>query len=146
MRALSVRQPWAWLICNGGKDIENRSWPTSFRGRVLIHAGKNMTVADYEACVIFIAPMRRAWRLPAYDIIKQQCGGIVGECTIIGCTDDDSYSPWFCGPWGFVLANAKPLPFRLLKGALGFFNVAEYEEEAGLKVKDETIIKPEVAR
>ncbi|MEI3544750.1 MAG: ASCH domain-containing protein [Alphaproteobacteria bacterium] len=37
---LSIRQPWAWLIVNGYKDIENRTWPTHFRGKVLIHAGK----------------------------------------------------------------------------------------------------------
>jgi hypothetical protein len=31
--ALSVRQPWAWLIVNGYKDVENRSWTTHYRGR-----------------------------------------------------------------------------------------------------------------
>lgn len=38
--ALSIRQPWAWLIVNNHKPVENRSWPTSFRGRFLVHAGK----------------------------------------------------------------------------------------------------------
>lgn len=27
MKAISVRQPWAWLIIHGGKDIENRDCP-----------------------------------------------------------------------------------------------------------------------
>ena len=31
--ALSIRQPWAWLIVNGYKDIENRDWKTHYRGR-----------------------------------------------------------------------------------------------------------------
>lgn len=48
MIALSIRQPWAWHILNSGKDIENRDWPTRFRGRVLIHASKGMTRAEYE--------------------------------------------------------------------------------------------------
>ena len=26
MKALSIRQPWAWLIVNGYKDVENRTW------------------------------------------------------------------------------------------------------------------------
>ena len=39
MPALSIRQPWAWAILHAGKDIENRSWRTAFRGEVLIHAG-----------------------------------------------------------------------------------------------------------
>ena len=39
VKALSIRQPWAWLVVHGYKDVENRSWSTGFRGRVLIHAG-----------------------------------------------------------------------------------------------------------
>lgn len=37
MKALSVKQPWASLIFHG-KNIENRTWKTKFRGTVLIHA------------------------------------------------------------------------------------------------------------
>jgi hypothetical protein len=48
MKALSIRQPWAWLILHAGKDIENRDWPTRFRGRFLIHAAKGMTRDEYE--------------------------------------------------------------------------------------------------
>ncbi len=40
MQALSVRQPWAWLIVAGYKDVENRGWATKYRGRILIHAGR----------------------------------------------------------------------------------------------------------
>jgi len=39
MKALTVKQPYASLIVEGIKDIENRTWPTKYRGRVLIHAG-----------------------------------------------------------------------------------------------------------
>ena len=39
MKALSIRQPWAHRILREGKDIENRDWPTRYRGPVLIHAG-----------------------------------------------------------------------------------------------------------
>ena len=43
MKALSIRQPWAWLIVNSHKHIENCDWPTKFRGRFLIHASKGVT-------------------------------------------------------------------------------------------------------
>lgn len=43
MKTLSIRQPYATLICSGVKDVENRSWNTQLRGRVLIHASKNYT-------------------------------------------------------------------------------------------------------
>lgn len=39
MLTLTVRNPWADLIASGRKRIENRSWSTSHRGIVLIHAG-----------------------------------------------------------------------------------------------------------
>lgn len=38
-RVLSVRRPWAHLIIDGNKTIENRSWSTRYRGLVVIHAG-----------------------------------------------------------------------------------------------------------
>jgi hypothetical protein len=40
MKTLSVVWPWPWLIMYGGKDIENRSWRTDYRGRILIHVLK----------------------------------------------------------------------------------------------------------
>jgi len=46
MRAISVRQPHAWAIIHGGKDVENRSQRAAFQfktaigERVLIHASK----------------------------------------------------------------------------------------------------------
>ena len=38
-KAISIKQPWAYLIASGTKDVENRTWKTNFRGRVLIHVG-----------------------------------------------------------------------------------------------------------
>jgi ASCH domain len=43
MRTLSLRQPWAWLVVNGYKDIENRSWRTNHRGPLVIHASSTTT-------------------------------------------------------------------------------------------------------
>ncbi len=41
LRVLTVRQPWAWAIVHGGKDVENRvrNIAGSYRGPVAIHAG-----------------------------------------------------------------------------------------------------------
>lgn len=44
MKTISIKQPWAYLICSGIKDIENRSWkcPQKYIGeRVWIHASAN---------------------------------------------------------------------------------------------------------
>ena len=43
MKALSLRQPWAWAVVEAGKDVENRRWNTKFRGDFLIHAASGWT-------------------------------------------------------------------------------------------------------
>jgi len=118
--ALSIRQPWAWLIVHGGKDIENRSWPTRFRGRVLVHASKGMTRDEWAETYFAVAEIDSALadRMPRPDQIER--GGIVGEIEIVDCVSD-STSKWFGGPFGFVLRNPKPIPFHPCNGALGFF-------------------------
>ena len=124
LKAISIRQPWAWLILNAGKDVENRTWPTHFRGRVLIHAGATMTRGDYEACAIFVAgiygDLTKEFLIPDYEELKRECGGIVGGMEIVDCVRW-SPSPWFVGDYGFVLRNARALPFVPCKGALNFF-------------------------
>lgn len=39
MKTLTIKQPWASAIIELGKNIENRSWRTTYRGMILIHAG-----------------------------------------------------------------------------------------------------------
>jgi hypothetical protein len=125
MIALSIRQPWAWLIVNAGKDIENRDWKTPFRGRCLIHASKSGTKQDYQDSFDFLDSIGLAHLIidiPPREQIEK--GGIVGAVDIIDCTTA-SESPWFVGDFGFVLRNPKPLPFVPWNGRLGFFNLPE---------------------
>ena len=48
MKAISIKQPWAWLIANGYMTVENRKWYTGHRGDLLIHAGKSETDVDLD--------------------------------------------------------------------------------------------------
>jgi hypothetical protein len=127
MKAIAIRQPWAWLILNAGKDIENRDWPTQLRGRVLVHASKGMTRDEYEDALATahaisrIHPFPAGLALPAFDELPR--GGIVGSVEIIDCVRE-STSPWFFGEYGFALASPRPLPFQPYRGALGFFDVS----------------------
>lgn len=126
MKALSIRQPWAWLIANGYKDIENRDWPTHFRGEIYIHAGKTCTKAEYEDAVDTAKRINPDIEIPPLKELER--GGIVGTCTITGCTDrtgftDRLQSPWFFGKFGFAIDNAKPMAMVPYKGKLGFFDV-----------------------
>lgn len=124
-KAISIRQPWVWAILNAGKDIENRSWPTRYRGDVCIHAAKACTKAEYRDFLVdanrllFSHGISAALGVPSH--LNWDSGGIVGIAEIIDCVEE-SDSPWFSGNYGFVLANVRPLPFIPVKGALGFFN------------------------
>jgi hypothetical protein len=120
MKAISIRQPWAWLVVNGHKDIENRSWATKFRGKVLVHTGVHrVTKAEYEE----FQKRCRAARIrdyPAIDELKR--GGIVGSVEIVDCLEK-SKSKWFFRPHGFVLTNAQVERFKPLMGKLGIWEV-----------------------
>ena len=128
MKALSIRQPWAWLILNGGKDVENRDWRSAFVGPFLIHAAKGMTRDEYEGAVDtchYVAERTGSLpvKLPPFKDLER--GGIVGMATMVGCTKN-SASPWFFGEYAFELRDAMPLPFTPYKGALGFFDVPDH--------------------
>jgi hypothetical protein len=128
--ALSIQQPWAWLIVNGWKDVENRTWRRSFTGPVLIHAGQTLDqeasdallLNDHPAGALEMPEGLCAAYIDAFPQIERGLrGGIVGVAEITGCVDRHE-SPWFVGPYGFTLRNARPLPFRACRGALGFFD------------------------
>jgi hypothetical protein len=151
MKALSVRNPWAWLIVRPDivgeevrrqayldgliKDVENRTWPTRYRGRVLIHASKGMTKREYEdATDPLWASRGQTIELPAFADLER--GGIVGETTIDDCVSSERRtSHWHIeGCFGFHMIDTKPLPFTRCKGALGFFDLPDDVMQAlGLK-------------
>lgn len=115
--ALSIRQPWAWLIVNGHKDIENRTWPTQRRGRFFVHAASGMTRREYAFAVAF-AQNASDVVIPEFEALER--GGIVGTVHLTDCVQSRP-SRWFVGPYGFVLADPKPIPFYPCRGWLGFF-------------------------
>lgn len=124
--ALSVRQPWAWAIIYGGKDIENRSWQATnhgltVRGRKAIHAAKGMTRDEYDDASTFI---RRDMGIDCPDPAYLTRGAIIGSVDVVDVVKE-SESRWFFGPRGLVLRNpipCKPIPCI---GALGYFRWTE---------------------
>lgn len=126
MKILTIRQPWAWLIVNGYKDVENRTWKTAVRGPILIHAAKEMRNDEWLRAVTFIYDrFPENWELVKPKREDLKFGGIVGRATIVDCVTS-SDSQWFTGPFGFVLKDAKTIPFRPMKGALGFWKEKGY--------------------
>lgn len=132
VKAITVCQPYAELLLRKGptgelvKPYENRTWPTGYRGRLLIHAGKSRDWLDCEP--------------PIEGLVF---GAIIGMVVLRDCVHIDTVSedvldhPHAEGPWLWVVESpmrCKPFPF---KGALGLWNVhvdvlaqLEFEEVA----------------
>lgn len=117
-KALSVKQPLAWLIVHGYKDFENRDWPyePSFRGRFAVHAGRSFNEGAYD----WVLQRFPRIRMPRPEEFERS--GIVGTVEMVDVVRR-SRSRWFCGPLGFELARPQVVPFIPLKGLLGFFNL-----------------------
>ena len=95
MRALTVKQPWAWAILYAGKDIENRGWRTRYRGPLVIHSGARL----HEA-----RKMPRGARAVPDDFVFSAMLGVVELVDVV----ERSRSKWFEGPFGWVLRNPRP--------------------------------------
>lgn len=130
MKALSIRQPWAWLIAAGIKDVENRTWKSHFQGRLYIHASSAVDPKEsWQARLsIMTALMTTAEMKRIYDAEFTR-GAIIGEVTMSDCCfrfgdmNDNIYSKWHeVGYYGFYLTDPvlydKPIPCR---GARKFF-------------------------
>lgn len=121
---LSIKQPWAWLILHGGKDVENRTWPTEFRGKFAIHASKGCTIAEYEEALYFAHSINPTLYIPDRRELSKGC--IVGTAILKECHPPEHNihaSDWaIAGCYGFHLTNPTPLKRPLpCKGQLGFF-------------------------
>jgi len=120
MKALSIRQPWAWAILHAGKDVENRTWQTFYRGPLLVHAPKGFDMPG------------KKWMLSQGIAVPGNLtrGGIVGRVRLVDCVTSLA-SPWFQGPFGFVLEAPEEIQFYNCVGRLGLFD-APLQEAIGL--------------
>lgn len=110
MKTLSIKDPWAWLICSKIKDVENRSWRTNYRGRILVHVP---AVADKDS------------RLPLPYALPENrvTSAIIGEVNIIDCRFNTSmiWGQDFCWHWILQGAELYDKPILNVKGRLGLW-------------------------
>ncbi|OGV45172.1 MAG: hypothetical protein A2017_06430 [Lentisphaerae bacterium GWF2_44_16] len=132
MLALSIKQPWAWMIVSGvgriPKDVENRNWSTKIRGEILIHASKTFDwygleeIREIDATVFHDIYCKFDLNVAHPATRSGEFSGIVGKATLIDCVTEYD-NPWFFGPNGFRLKDSQPLPFYRFPGKPGFFDV-----------------------
>lgn len=103
MKALSIRQPWASMILRGRKTIETRTWPTRYRGDMLIVSSARPAGAEsgQALCVVTLA-----------------------ECRPMTRTDEKAAAcPIYAGAWAWVLTNVRPIRPCAVKGRLGLYEI-----------------------
>lgn len=113
MKALTICQPYAELIARGEKLVENRTWVTSYRGPLAIHAGKS-----------------RAW-LDDGDLERYPTmawGAVVAIANLAGCHRIDQLPDYLKdhehanGPWCWHVTNVVRLsPPATVSGAQGLW-------------------------
>lgn len=132
MKVCSLIQPWATLVVIGAKERETRSWPTSYRGPIAIHASAGMPKWAKDACRF--PPIQEALSKAGYKTWRDlPRGAILGVSEITGVQRIGpentppapevyfgDYTPgryqWFLGP-----ARALPAPIPA-KGSLGLWD------------------------
>ena len=128
--ALSVKQPWAALLAAGVKTVEVRTWPTSRRGTVFLHAAKVPDARPHGWTFVCTPDLTRD---AAFG------GGIVAVAELVDCVtypDAAAFAAdaprhrnlpaWFRPPrlYGFVFADVRPLSFHRVPGNTFFFPVS----------------------
>lgn len=146
MKAISIKNPWANLECVGIKDIENRTWPTSCRERVLIHSsGKCVTKKELDLLLNDKTRLLFEENNFDYNAIKGlRTSAIIGSVEIIDCVTNhksiwaqhEAFN-WHCDKDGNLIKNttynwilANPILFDQpinAKGTLSFWE-SSYEE------------------
>lgn len=140
MKAITVRQPWAWAIVHAGKDVENRTRNIagSYRGPVIIHASKSIGAAYVTEALAWMSERR----LLTHEVLERfgemllTPGSALGVVDVVGshvsrmsftaerygkpvCFDDHTPIGSLCSPWAqfdeigiahLALANPRPFP------------------------------------
>lgn len=133
-KALTLWRPWDVAVVFYGKDVENRTWPTSYRGPLAIHSGKHWDKEGETFIRKAIGPFKAAHLLDHFTSCPASRGGFfIGICELYDCMTylqpshnhpqfyyaspraQFANSPWAFGRFCWLLRNIqaiKPIPMR----------------------------------
>jgi len=127
MKALTIKQPYAWLIMAGVKRVENRPRKTSHRGQLIIHAGSNRDALRALLASGEYQIMQDRFGLPEPDRLTY--GAALGFVTLTDDLDLEAYraahplDAFAVGPRCYRLASPQRFSSPVFRpGQLGFWN------------------------
>ena len=124
MKALSVRQPWAYAIMYLGKDVENRTRLTRYRGPVAIHATR-CTRAEFMQAAETIRGICGV-KVPPWEAMKESFGQVIGVVDLVDSVDawdhdgEEVSSPWAYDDCLWIVKNPRQCRLYTCKGARGY--------------------------
>jgi hypothetical protein len=78
MKVLSLTEPYATLIKIGKKKIETRSWKTSYRGKLYIHASSTKIPKEYK---------NNTELMSLVNVNNLNYGHIICSCDLVDCIE-----------------------------------------------------------
>lgn len=128
MKALGIRQPWAWAIMHAGATMTSaRGYGTSYRGPLLVHATEVFSPTEYATAKWFMRSAADGPKItievPRVDLLPRRA--IVGECELVDVVRQSDDPWWFDGPFAWVVRNPRPFaePIPLRGARAGLFDV-----------------------
>ena len=123
INCLSIQQPWIWCIFNAGKNVENRTWRTNYRGKLFLQASKKFDHKAYE----YLQANKEKYgikNMPTIEELKEQTGGFVGVVDLTRCRKNLQNNIWKQpDSYGWVFDNPTKLNFTPANGRLGIFKM-----------------------
>ena len=119
IKCLTVRQPWSYLIVNGHKTIENRSWSIGYRGPVVIQSAAKVGNRDEFNTLCLDIERETGIHLP----LQFTLGSTEGIVTLSDVTKN-SRSIWAApGDYHWILKDPIKLPAVSVSGKLGLWDL-----------------------
>lgn len=129
MKAVTISQPYASLIASGKKWVENRTWPTNYRGEIAIHAGKGLQYLDKEelllyphGCVIAVGKLVACCERDR--IIDMDSDPMRRKTRALGSQkywSELARHEHTEGPWCWILEDIRPIVPVPIRGAQGLW-------------------------
>ena len=139
MKIITLFEPFATLMVIGAKQIETRSWKTNHRGKLGIHASKQMPKWCRE--LLHKPEFKKALGEREFNL-----GHLIGDVEVVDMVptkiqvtkwrqlnpirfpDEHHFGDYSDGRWGWITRNPAQYPYPIpLKGSMGIWNGPDIE-------------------